>query len=213
MATYAITFNGQPYSLTTNDAAQIAGIAAARVLRNTSLPEDSDDRIEDDAAYLEFVFGHWAAANPGFTEPQLQSAFASAVASYAGQDIPEPAPEDISPEAAKAQLLAYAADKRFQVETDGIVVNSFAVATDRPTQNKLAQAVLAYQTGALTGAIDWKGPSAWISLDQATITGLASAVALHVQAAFTAERAVCEAIDVGTITTKAEIDAAEWPSN
>ncbi len=228
---YSITISGQPYTLSTSDDAQIAAIAACRAAYNASLPQtisgtpvDNEDGtqtvpqvanpalIDTDAKYLEFVFTAWAAANPGFTDADLQAAAASAFASYAGQNPPKQIIEDVplTGDALKSALKAYAASKRYQVETGGMTAMGTPVPTDRETQSKLTGAVLGFQSGALVGAIDWKASSGWLTLDQATVTALASAVAAHVQAAFSKEKLISVDIDGGVITTVAQIDAYNW---
>lgn len=168
---YAISLSGQSYTLSTSDDAQIAAIAACRTKYNDTLSQTVKDGEEDvpnpalvatDAAYLEFVFGHWAAANPGFTDADLQAAAASAFASYAGQNPPAQIIEQVplTGGALKAALKAYAAQKRYQVETGGMTVSGMAIPTDRITQSKLSGAVLAFQAGALSGSIDWKHQAA-----------------------------------------------------
>jgi len=218
---YAITLSGQSYTLSTSDDAQIAAIAACRVKYNEALPQTVKDGEDDvpnpallatDAAYLEYVFGHWAASNSGFTNEDLQTAALGAFASYAGQNPPEQIVESVplTGDALKAALKAYAAQKRYAVETGGKTVMGMPIPTDRETQSKLSGAVLAFQTGALTGSINWKTSAGWTTLDQAAVSALASAVAAHVQAAFTTEKSVSDAIDAETITTIDQINAANW---
>lgn len=218
---YSIALSGQNYTLSTSDDAQIAAIAACRDEFNRALPQTVKDGEADvpnpaliatDAAYLEHVFSHWAAANPGFVDADLQAAAANAFASYAGQNPPEQIVGSVplTGDALKAALKAYAAQKRYQVETGGMTFMGMPIPTDRETQAKLSGAVVAFQAGALTGSIDWKTAAGWVQLDQTAVTGLASAVAAHVQAAFSSEKSVSAAIDAETITTTAEINAANW---
>lgn len=214
---YSITLSGQSYTLSTSDDAQIAAIAACRAKYNEALPQEVDGApnpalIATDAKYLEYVFGHWAARNAGFANADLQAAAANAFASYAGQQPPEQIIESVplTGDALKAALKAYAAQKRYVVETGGMTFNAMPIPTDRETQSKLSGAVLAFQTGALSGTIDWKTAAGWVQLDQTAVTALASAVAAHVQTAFSSEKAVSALIDAGTITTTAEVNAANW---
>ncbi len=215
---YSITLNATPYLLSTADDAQIAAITACRIAYNNTLPDtEAAPRTEHenyratDAAYLEFVFGNWAAANEGFSEVDLLDAFAGAAASYAGQDIPEPTPEELTPEETKTALKAYAADKRYRVEVGGTTIANVAMATDRDTQAKLTAAFLLAQVNPAT-TFEWKTPSGFVTLDTTAIAGIAVAIGGFVQAAFAAERVVSEAIDAETITDRAGVDAADWPS-
>lgn len=206
---YAVQINGQSYTLTTNDSAQIAAITACRERYNEG--KEDADKLSTDADYLSFVFSTWAASNPGFTNEQLQAVASAAFTSYAGQNPPEVLVQQDPPltgDGLKAALKAYAASVRYARETGGMSINGAAIPTDRETQSKLQGAVLAFQTGALQGTIDWKAESGWLQLDQAAVTAIASAVAAHVQACFSWEKAISEQIDAEEITTKAEIDAA-----
>lgn len=218
---YAVAISGQPYTLSTADDAQIAAIAACRSRYNDTLPQTVKEGEADvpnpallasDADYLSFVFAHWAQSFGAFTADDLNAAFASAAASYANQNPPEQIVEQVplTGDALKAALKAYAAQKRYQIETGGMTVNGVDIPTDRGTKSKLTGAVLAFQSGALSGVIDWKASSGWLSLDQATVTALASAVAAHVQAAFSKEKLISVDIDGGVITTLAEIDSYNW---
>lgn len=212
MATYPITINAQSYTLSTSDAAQIAAVGLARAKKNDG--QKDEDKIATDALYLEFVFGRWAEANPGFTTEQLNAAFAGAAASYAGQDIPPPAdPAELSPEAKLAALKAYAAAKRYAVETGGTSLNGMRISTDRGTQNAVDRTLNAIEKGIASVPVGWKGAEGWIDLDAAALAAIGAAVAKHVQAAFAVERSASDAIDNGSITTIAQIDAAAWPSN
>lgn len=220
MTIFSLTLNGLSYNVATADPAQLAAITACRTAYNSTLPQTMKDGdadvanpalLPDDIAYLNYVFSHWAAANPGFNQSDLDAAAASAFASYAGQNPPEQlVQQPLTGDALKNALKAYAASKRFGIETGGITINGLPIPTDRETQSKLSGAVLAFQAGALSGAIDWKTAAGWVQLDQAAVTGLASAVAAHVQKSFSNEKSVSSAIDAGAITTAAEIDAANW---
>lgn len=218
---YSLSLSGQSYTLSTSDDAQIAAIAACRAKFNEALPQTVKDGEADvpnpallatDAAYLQFVFTAWAGANPGFTNEDLQAAAANAFASYAGQNPPEQAIEqaELTGDALKAALRAYAAAKRYALETGGITLNGMSIATDRETQAILSSTVQAFQLGLVSGPIDWKAASGWAALDQATVTAVATAVFAHVQRVFSRERAVASAIDAGDITTTVEIDAYNW---
>lgn len=219
--TYQITLSGQSYTLSTSDDAQIAAIAACRARVNSSMPQTVKDGeadvpnpelLADDNAFLQRAFEAWAIGNPGFTAEDVEATKVRAFASYAGQNPPEQIVESVPLEgdALKSALKAYAAQKRYQVETGGMTFNAMPIPTDRETQSKLSGAVLAFQTGALSGTIDWKTSAGWVHHDQTAVTGLASAVAAHVQTAFSNEKSVSVAIDAETITTIDQINAANW---
>lgn len=219
---YNVSLAGQSYTLSTSDDAQIAAIAACRAKFNEALPQTVKDGevdvpnpalIATDAKYLEYVFSHWAAANPGFVDADLQAAAASAFASYAGQIPPEQAIEqaELTGDALKAALRAHAAAKRWQVEVGGMVSNTFgAMPTDRETRGLLGDIIQSIDLGITTAPIRFKSAAGFVSLDRAALVAMAAEIAEHVQDAFDAEDAIVADIESETITTTAEIDAYAW---
>ena len=121
---------------------------------------------------------------------------------------PPPAP----PPPSAADLKAAAAAKRWQVETGGVVAGGMPIDTSRASQAMISGAH-AYIQAQPSATVDFKAASGWVTLDAAAVTTIALAVAGHVQSCFGVERLVEAALDAGTITTLAEIDAADWPSN
>lgn len=111
-------------------------------------------------------------------------------------------------------LIAYAAAKRFAVETGGIVVGGATVATDRVSQAMIGNA-FAYVQASGADSVRFKAASGWVTLSADQVKALALAVGAHVQAAFAAEDDLDAAINASppTVTTTAQIDAAPWPSN
>lgn len=110
-----------------------------------------------------------------------------------------------------AGLTAYAAARRYSVETGGITVNGASIDTTRESQSLITGAY-AYSQANPEAAITFKAKSGWVTLSAEQVAGIATAVAAHVQAAFATEQAVDAAIDAGTITTTAEVDGADWPA-
>lgn len=108
-----------------------------------------------------------------------------------------------------AQLVAYAAARRFTAETGGVIVSGVSVSTDRDSQSMVANA---YAGMAASGAasVRFKADSGWIELTFDQLKAVALAVFAHVQACFSAEDAADAAINANppTITTFAQIDAA-----
>jgi hypothetical protein len=111
-----------------------------------------------------------------------------------------------SPPSAAVDLKSYAAEKRFEVETGGITVGDAQVATDRESQAMISGA-FAYVQQNPDAAIKWKGENGFVTLDAAAVTAIADAVGAHVQACFAKEADVAAAIDAGTITDTAGVDA------
>lgn len=111
------------------------------------------------------------------------------------------------------QLQERLSAKRYIVETGGIVLNGLPVWTDRGTQGMLSRVAQLLDRGTLTPPLNIKTPAGHLVLTGEQIGAIGDAVALHVQAAFDVEATVSGQIANGTITTFAEIDAANWPSN
>jgi hypothetical protein len=108
----------------------------------------------------------------------------------------------------KAELIAYAARRRYEIETGGTAINGVAVATDRTSQAML-NAAYNIALGNAQFSTMWKGTDgAFTAIDAPTMIALAQAVGMYVAACFSAEAAVVNGINVGNITTKAQIDAA-----
>lgn len=111
-------------------------------------------------------------------------------------------------------LYAYAAAKRYSVETGGIVSGMFGpLLTDRATQSALGRTIQSIDIGIVAAPIKFKAASGFAMLDRSALVAISTVVAAHVQAAFSIEGDVVAAIDAGTITTTVQIDAAAWPSN
>lgn len=113
-----------------------------------------------------------------------------------GETVPENALDapPVSSEKNRKALLSNLANKRYEIETGGIVLpNGVFISTDREDQAIITGAVSAAQLGITE--YDWKGPGGtWIKLKADEITQIGAAVAMHVQSCFTAERRHCEAI-------------------
>lgn len=104
-------------------------------------------------------------------------------------------------------LDAYAAQRRWEIETGGITVAGTAIRTDRESQ-ALINGALSLAQADPGATIEFKRADGWVMLKSAEMAAIALAVGRHVQAAFAAERAVSEAIASQEITTTEEVDAA-----
>jgi len=113
----------------------------------------------------------------------------------------------------KARLTTYLADKRWQVEVGGCLLNDAALWTDRETQAKVAAIVAGLGAGTINAPIPFKAPGGFAMLSEPEIVAVATAIAGHVQAAFAIEAELSAAIAAGAITSVSEIDAADWPAN
>lgn len=126
---------------------------------------------------------------------------------------PLPYVPDIPLAMLKQQKTAELAALRYEKEIAGITVNGAAIATDRTSQ-ALVNGAYSYSLLNPAVHIDWKTASgAWAQIDAATISGIAGAVAAHVQACFSAERVHAEAI--AALETAEEVAAYDastgWP--
>lgn len=117
------------------------------------------------------------------------------------------APEPV--EVTKDDLTAYAANKRWQVETGGVAINGMQIATDRESQAMISSA---FQVASVTGqTIKFKTAGGFVELSPEQMQGIALAVAAHVQASFAAEAAVIDAIQAGEISSAEQIESSAWP--
>lgn len=111
------------------------------------------------------------------------------------------------PAPTEALLKAYAAQKRFMVETGGIDVGGSAVATDRGSQGMLTGAYV-QAVGDSNFTTNWKQPDGtFAAVDAATIMAIGQAVLAHVSACFTAESQAVAAIVSGAATAWSDVDA------
>lgn len=114
--------------------------------------------------------------------------------------------------AVPVDLMVYAADKRWQVETGGITVAGASVATDDRSKTLIMGARMKADRDA-TFTTKFKGASGeFMTVDASMIIAISDALLDHVDACFRAEDAVQDEITGGTITTTAEIDAVGWPA-
>lgn len=105
-------------------------------------------------------------------------------------------------------LVAYAADRRWRVETGGITIGGVPVATDDRSKIMImgARVAAAADPGWTTV---WHGADGQTyPLDAAAMIAISDAVEAHVNATFATFAMVKADIDSGDITTTAEIDAA-----
>lgn len=113
-----------------------------------------------------------------------------------------------------AELTSYAAGKRFLLETGGYTFNGHSISTDRDSQSKIGNVAVAATVVGSSFSTDWKcSDGTFFTLNQADAIAMATAVMTFVSACFATEASVVAAINAGTTTTTAEIDAASWPAN
>ena len=100
-------------------------------------------------------------------------------------------------QAAREQLVARIAARRWQSETGGTLIEGLPLPTDRESQ--------ALITGATVQAmidpgytLNFKTAAGFVTLTAQQVIGMASAVRRHVQASFDRESALLEALEAGT---------------
>ncbi|MBB2778580.1 UNVERIFIED_ORG: hypothetical protein HNP28_003936 [Comamonas terrigena] len=102
-----------------------------------------------------------------------------------------PSEPPITAEKLKAIVTAF----RWEVETGGITMpGGVRVATGIDDQNRITSVVANAERAGLE-QVDFKAADGWAKVTLAELQAIATAVALHVQACFSAERAHHEAID------------------
>ncbi|HHO0771198.1 TPA: DUF4376 domain-containing protein [Aeromonas hydrophila] len=119
----------------------------------------------------------------------------------------------MKPARTKESLLAELADKRWQVETGGIVVAGIRAATDRESQAQLNNVYVSLKAGLIINT-PWKDADGYFKvMTLSDIEPIAHAVASHVSACFSAEQSQSDSI--GALLNQADIDAYDinsgWP--
>lgn len=114
---------------------------------------------------------------------------------------------------AKASLKQHATALRWERETGGITLpGGVHVGTSIEDQNRITSVIANAQLAGVS-TVDFKAATGWVTLTLAEVQGIAAAIAMHVQACFSAERAHHEAIDA--ITTSARLQEYDisvgWP--
>lgn len=107
----------------------------------------------------------------------------------------------------KTRLKGHAAGVRYDKEIAGVEVNGNAYPSDRASQAKFTAAAVMSQINP-QASFNWKTDAGFVTLKAADMIAIAGAVGAYVQRCFDKESTVMAAIDAGTMTTTAEIDAA-----
>lgn len=103
-------------------------------------------------------------------------------------------PPVVTPEQKRAELTNAVTALRWSKETGGLTLsNGITVGTKTEDQNRITTVIANAQLAGVT-TVDFKAASGWVTLTLADVQTLAAAIALHVQACFSAERAHHEAI-------------------
>jgi hypothetical protein len=120
----------------------------------------------------------------------------------AGCQPPQPEPPTA------AELIAYARNRRWQIEVGGKTVAGVPIATDDRAKIMIIGARFAASLDANWQTV-WQGTDGnGYPVDAATMVTISDAIHQHVNATFATLAAVLAAITAETITTKEEIDQA-----
>jgi hypothetical protein len=107
-----------------------------------------------------------------------------------------------------ANLTYYAASARYTRASGGIEVTGHVYNSDVVSRNTVNSAYNFAQLNP-TQTVQWKlADGTFVTLDKAGIETLNASVSEFVQLCFTCESNTVDAINAGTITTRAEVDAA-----
>ncbi|WP_271025000.1 DUF4376 domain-containing protein [Rhizobium sp. RCAM05973] len=113
-----------------------------------------------------------------------------------------------------ADLTAYAATKRYALETGGFTYDGHPISTDRDSQGKIGNVALAANIVGSSFSTSFKcSDGSFFTLNHDGAIEMATAVMTFISACFDTEATVALAIAAGTISTIAQIDAASWPAN
>ena len=108
----------------------------------------------------------------------------------------------------EVDLVAYAAQKRWEREVGGIELNGLTVATDDRSKTMISGARVAAMANP-DFTTSWKGAGGeFVPLDANAVIAISDAVLAHVSNCFAIEAQVLADIEAGAITTVEQIDAA-----
>jgi hypothetical protein len=123
-----------------------------------------------------------------------------------------------APAYSQEDLAAYAADKRWRVMCDGIVINGVRIPGDDTADSRLRRARASILDGTITEPIQVTIGLVTFPATGAQLTAIIDAMALRNQAAFAVQAAIVAAIIGGTVTNKEQIEnptlagIAAWPT-
>lgn len=118
-------------------------------------------------------------------------------------------PPPVAEPAQVEQLVAYAADRRWQTEQAGTIWNDWPIHTDDRSQGKYLSELQAIGLNVRVDGDAWKfADGVFRPVSNADFPQLAIAAREHVRQAFGIEGRVMAEIEAGTITSFDEIDAA-----
>jgi hypothetical protein len=113
----------------------------------------------------------------------------------------------------KTDLKTAVTSLRYSIEVGGFTAGDAVIRTDRESQGLIGGAYAAAKNGVIE-SFDFKSATGWVTFPAADVIIIGEMVAQHVQACFSRERALHEAIDAaGDHNALLAIDInAGWPS-
>lgn len=106
----------------------------------------------------------------------------------------------------KQRLKEFVSNKRWQIETGGIVLNGSLVLTGTADQNRISSVLALCSVDSTLTTLDFKGADGWMKITTDMLKGIASAIGKHVQWCFTKEMEYHTLIDTSTIEELKELD-------
>jgi len=115
---------------------------------------------------------------------------------------------EYTPPSTPVDLIAYAANRRWEKEVGGITVNGLQVATDDRSKMMISGARVAAEADP-NFVTQWKAANgSFVTIDAAAVITISDMMLAHVSNCFAIEAQVLAEIDAGTISTVEQIDAA-----
>lgn len=114
---------------------------------------------------------------------------------------------------AKAAAKERITTRRWEMETGGVTIEGFGrILTGIDDQNRVASALQGTASAGIA-EVDFKGADGWIKLSREMLANVAGIIAGHVQACFSRERTLHEAVDAAqTVDALAALDIETgWP--
>lgn len=127
-----------------------------------------------------------------------------------------PEPETPTLEQRKAILLGAAREKRWQVETGGIVVNDIPIRTDEGSQSKVANAVAVFDRDPTLSRTKFEAqPNIWVEMTKVDLEAVGVAIGRHIVSVYDRSHALFA--EITAATDEATLDAVDinidWPPN
>ena len=162
---------------------------------------------ETPTAYLQWAIEH------SYTDGMdVAAVMAGALASWAGNP-PESSPDvPLTGEQLKTALIAYAAEKRWRVATAGVVVNGVSIPSDDTADGRVRHALADLADGVQVEPLTFVVGGTGVAADAALFTAIRTAISQRWQSCYAVQGALVQGINAGTITSKEQIDAANWPA-